>query len=122
MENTTITSAPVLHPLVASSIDPTKVSATVEGFLGSIAGIVMIVVTVYHFPLTASQYANFVQEFSAAAAAVATAWSAIYMLFGLFRKALAYFAARKTVVAQIVTTTKTIVPAGVGTGVASAQQ
>lgn len=107
--NTTVTSAPVLHPFVASSIDPTKVSATITGLLGGLSGLVMLVVTLYHFPLTLGQYNAFVQEMAAGAAGIATSLSFLYMLFGLGRKAISALFAKKSVIAHISTTT-TVVP------------
>lgn len=91
-QNTTV---PALHPFVASSIDPTKISATVSGFLGSIASIVVLIASLYHFPLTLGQYNGFVQEMAAGVSAVAGAASFIYMLFGLGRKAIAAIFAKK---------------------------
>lgn len=78
--------APVLHPFIASSIDPTKVSATITGILTSLSGIIMLIATVYHYPLSASQLNNFIQEFAAATSAVITAGGAAYFIFGFFRK------------------------------------
>lgn len=80
---------PILHPLVASSIDPTKVSATVTGILTSLSGIIMIIATVYHYPLTANQLNNFIQEFAAAASAIVTAGGMAYAIFGILRKVVA---------------------------------
>lgn len=107
--STTTTAAPVLHPFVASSIDPTKVSATITGFLGTLSGLVMLIVSLYHFPLSLGQYNAFVQEMAAGGAALATAWSFIYMLFGLGRKVIAILFAKKTI-AVTTTTTTTIAP------------
>ena len=109
--STTITAAPVLHPFVASSIDPTKVSATITGLLGGISGLVMLVVTLYHFPLSLGQYNAFVQEMAAGAAGIATSISFVYMLFGLARKVIAYFFAKSTVSVQTTTIT-TLAPNG----------
>lgn len=106
---TTVSSAPVLHPFVASSIDPTKVSATITGFLSGLASLVMLIVSLYHFPLSLGQYNAFVQEMAAGGAGIAVSISFIYMLFGLFRKIVAAISTKKTVVAQITTTTQ-IVP------------
>lgn len=107
--STTVSAAPVLHSFVASSIDPTKVSATITGALGGISGLVMLVVSLYHFPLSLGQYNAFVQEMAAGGAALATALSFVYMLFGLGRKLIAIVFAKKTV-AVTTTTTTTIAP------------
>lgn len=82
----TTNTAPVLHPLIASSIDPTKVSATVTGILTGLSGIIMLVATVYHFPLTHDQLNNFIQQFAAATSAVITAGGMAYGVFGVLRK------------------------------------
>jgi hypothetical protein len=107
--STVTTAAPVLHPFVASSIDPTKVSATITGLGGTLAGLVMIFVTLYHFPLSLGQYNAFVQEMAVGGSAIATSISTIYMLFGLFRKGIAIVFAKKTVSVQTTTVT-TLVP------------
>lgn len=83
------TTAPELHPLIASSIDPTKVSATVTGILTGLSGIIMLFATVYHFPLTHDQLNNFIQEFAAATSSIITAAGAAYTIFGLLRKVVA---------------------------------
>lgn len=77
---------PVLHPIIASSIDPTKISATITGILTGLSGIIMLIATVYHYPLSASQLNNFIQEFAAAASAIVTAGGMAYAIFGILRK------------------------------------
>lgn len=82
----TTNTAPILHPLIASSIDPTKISATITGILTGLSGVIMLVATVYHYPLSASQLNNFIQEFAAAASAIVTAGGMAYAIFGILRK------------------------------------
>jgi hypothetical protein len=89
--------APVLHPLIASSIDPTKVSATVTGFLTGISGLAMLAATIYHFPLTPGAYNNFVQEMAGGISAIATAGGFLYMVFGILRKLIVKIFPKKNV-------------------------
>ncbi len=80
------TQTKTLHPALASSVDPTKIAATITGFLTGISGIVMLVASLYHFPLAPSAYDNFVHEMAGGVSAIVTAGGFLYMIFGLLRK------------------------------------
>lgn len=84
-----------LHPLIASSIDPTKLSATITGILTGLSGVIMLVATVYHYPLTPDQLNNFIQQFAAATSAIVTAGGLAYAVFGLLRKAVVLVFSKK---------------------------
>ena len=98
-----------LHPLIASSIDPTKVSATVTGFLTSITGLVLLIANLYHFPLSAADYAGDIQLIGTAVFTIVSAVGAAYMLFGLARKIVMAFFPSKSTVTPLVTVNHTAI-------------
>lgn len=100
MDNTT--SQDNLHPIIASSIDATKISATVTGFLTAIAGGVLLVANIKHIPLTPDSYNSFTQNVGAIVFSIATGAGAAYALFGLLRKAVMKVFPKKGTVTPIV--------------------
>jgi len=101
------TSQTNLHPVLASSIDPTKISATVTGFLTAIAGGVLLVANIKHIPLTPDSYTTFTQNVGTVVFSIATGAGAAYTLFGLLRKlALKIFPKKTTVTPLVVTPTE----------------
>lgn len=95
-----------LHPLLASSIDPTKISATVTGFLTSISGIVLLWATIKHFPITNASYGAFVQTVGGYVFSIASAGGSAYMLYGLLRKVALALLKPKSVPLSTVSTTQ----------------
>lgn len=103
--DTTTTVQTTSLPAFPSSANAQKASATITGILTGLSGIIMLVATVYHFPLTANTLNNFIQEFAAATSAVITAGGMAYTVFGLLRKAAVALFAKKPIPTAIVTST-----------------
>lgn len=99
-----------VNPIIASSIDPTKISATATGFLTSITGLVLLIANLYHFPLSAVQYAGDIQLIGTAVFSIVSGAGAAYFLFGLFRKAIvAFFPSKSTVTPMVVVSNTPVV-------------
>lgn len=93
-----------LHPLIASSVDATKISATVTGFLTTIASGVFLVANLKHINLTPDAYNTFTQQVGSIIFAIITAVGAAYTLFGLLRKAVMRIFPKKGTVTPLVVT------------------
>ena len=78
-----------LHWLIASSADPTKISATIKGFSAFIPAF-SILLTLLGHPLPADSIAGTIDAMAIVATAVLSVVSAVYGLFGAVRKI--YFA------------------------------
>lgn len=99
-----------VHPVIASSVDATKVSATVTGILTGLSGVIMLIATVYHYPLQQNQLNNFIQEFAAATSAVVTAGGMAFTAYGLLRKlTLRVFPSKNTVTPVVVAPTEPVI-------------
>ena len=98
------TSQDNLHPLIASSIDATKISATVTGFLTTIASGVFLVANLKHINLTPDAYNAFTQQVGSIVFAITAAGGAAYTLFGLLRKLVMKLFPKKGTVTPIVVT------------------
>lgn len=102
------TSQDNLHPIIASSIDPTRISATVTGFMASIASGVLLVASIRHIPITPDGYNALTSQVGSIVFAVTSGISAAYMLFGIVRKlVLRIFPKKGTVTPIIVAPTDT---------------
>lgn len=72
--------------LVISSVDPTKVSLTVKGFLTTAVSVIVMVSPLFHLHIGSEQLTSIVDGIVDTIVVVLTALSSIVTLFGLIRK------------------------------------
>jgi hypothetical protein len=94
-----------------SSVDSTKISATIQGLLAALSGFIIYFAAVRGHVLTPNDITSFGQQITAEVSAVFTVVSGGYALFGIIRKVfVATFGTKSTTPPKVIvaSTTNTI--------------
>jgi predicted transporter len=78
-----------MNPIIASSVDPTKLSNTIKGIIISLSSVIIFVASVYfNTSVSSDQVMSFANQTANTVAAVGIAFGALHTMYGLLVKAL----------------------------------